>query len=198
MLEVILVGMLATALHATHAVELGKDVLQQTRVTHQGKTNRWHRRCHYLTELHRDTLLSNYVYSLRLTTYAVVGLVVDIEAELRGKSHSTHHAQRVVGEGCVGLARGADNAILEVVDATKRIDQLAKCSLVERPGEGIYREVAAALIVLQRAWLNMRVARLRSIALAACANKLNLGIAPTKHCRAIGLEYRYLGAQPPA
>ena len=84
MLEVVLMSVFASSLHARHTVKLRKHILQETRHAHKRETDRWYRRLHYLVELDDDTLLGDDVYALGLTADTVEGVVVDVEAKLRG------------------------------------------------------------------------------------------------------------------
>ncbi len=195
MFEVVLVGMAAAALDARETVHLGEYQLQQPRQLQQLEAYRRHGRSHYLVELDDYALARDDRYALAVAAYGLERLVVDVEAELRGEPYRTHHAQRVVGECYVGIARGAYGALFEIVHAVEGVDQPAECRGVERPRHSVDREVAAALVVFKRTRLDLRLARIVRIRFAACADELHLGALPAQHRRTECLEYRHLGAQ---
>ena len=134
--------------------------------------------------------------ALGIATNRLEGLVVDRKAQLGSESNGAHHAQRVVREGDVGVARSANQTILHILHPVEGIDQLTEALLGERPGQRIDREVATTLIILKRTGLNERFARVVGVALTASTDKLHLHpIAGAQHGRTKGLIDRNLGAQ---
>ena len=83
---------------------------------------------------------------------------------------------RVVGEGDIGVERCAYYAVLEVVDAVEGVDQFAEACLVQAYRHGVDGEVAAVLVIFERAVLNHGLARTAVVALAACAHELHFGV----------------------
>ena len=78
---------------------------------------------------------------------------------------------------------------VEVVYAAEGVYQLAEVGAVELYGHGVDGEVAAVLVVLERAVLHDRLARVVAVALAACPDKLYLHVAVLHLCRAEVAEY---------
>ena len=156
----------------------------------QIETDRGYGRENYLVQLHHYALLRYNLYAFAVATDGIERLLLNVEAELCCKSDGSHHSQRVVREGDVGIARRADDAILQVVHTLEGIDQLAKAVAIEAPRHSVYGEVAAALIILQCAGLDLRLARILRVGLLACPDKLDLRAAGAHHSRSESLEYR--------
>ena len=118
---------------------------------------------------------------------------------MRGESHGTHHAQRVVAEGHVRVARSDDAQRLQVVQPTEGVDQFAVSPIVQAERKGIDGEVASVLIVLQRAVLDDRFAAVAAVRLAACPDEFDLTVAHFHLCRAEVLEHGEVcpPSQPP-
>ena len=95
----------------------------------------------------------------------------------------------------VGVARRADDAGLEVLHAAEGVDQLAERVAVERPRYGVDGEVAAALVILERAGFDLRLARIAGVGLLAGPHELDLDPPAADHRRAEGLEDRDAGVQ---
>ena len=176
-------GPAVARLYAAHGSQLGEDELQEAALLQQHETDGGHGREDNLVELVDDALAGNNLDALRHAAKALEGFLLDLEVELRGKTHAAHHAQRVVGEGDVGIERRGNDAVLQVVEPVVHIHQTSVARLsvgvgrvVEADGEGVDGEVAPADVVLQRAVLHDGFARVVGVALAAGADKLHLGL----------------------
>ena len=178
-------GVITFSLHPTEGVHFREYNLQQTRQLEQLEANRRNGRCDNLVQLGDDALLRHDFDTLTVALHSLKSLILKLKSELRCEANTAHHTKRVVREGLIWLTRGADDAIIEVIEATKRVDKLTKPIAIETPGKSIYREVTAALVIFQRTWLDLRVARLWRVALTACANKLHLSISPVEHSSAV-------------
>ena len=97
---------------------------------------------------------------------------------MSGESHATHHAQRVVAERNIGIERRGHDAIFQIVEPSERIDELSQVAGVETDGKGVDGEIAAALIVVERAVFYNRLARIVGIALFACPHKFDFLFLP--------------------
>ena len=72
-------------------------------------------------------------------------------------------AGKIIIEGDIGIARGAEYKALHIAHTVERIDQIAESVAIERPGQSIDCEVAAALIVFDRTLLDNWLARVAAI-----------------------------------
>ena len=158
----------------------------------QIEADRGHRRENYLIQLHHNTLLRHNFYALLVSRNGIECLLLNIEAQLRGKAHGAHHTQGVVREGYIGVAGRANDAILKVIHTLKRIDQLAKAVAIQTPRHSVDSKVAAALVLLQRARLDLRLARVVGIRLLTRTDKLHLRAVSAHHSGAKSLEDRHL------
>ena len=193
--KIVLMGMRAPLLDALEVVHLRENQFQKPRQLQQFEAHRGYGRKDDLVKFRSDAFARHDPDAVRIAADGVEGLAFDREPQLRREAHGPHHAQRVVRKGNVGIARRADDALFEVVHAVERIDQLAERTGVERPRHGVDREVAAALVVFERARLDLRFARILRIGLTAGAHELDLDALVAEHGRAEGLEYRDLGVQ---
>ena len=82
------------------------------------------------------------------------GLVLYLEVELGGEADAAHHAQGVVGEGDLWVEGRSDDAILEVGQSVEGVNELAETVTVQADGHRVDGEVAAVLVILQRAVLH--------------------------------------------
>lgn len=79
--------------------------------------------------------------------------------------------RRVVGNGDIGVERGANGQFLNVFHAVERVDESPEIVLVEADCHGVDGEVATILIVkVPSSTIGLRL--LRSCRAAACAHEL--------------------------
>ena len=193
--KIVLMGVPAPFLHPFEVVQFGKDQLQQSGEFQQFEAHRGDGRKDDLVEFGGDAFARNDPDALRIAADGLEGLLLDGEAQLRGEPHGAHHAQRIVREGDVGVARRADDALLEVGHPVERVDQFAERGVVQRPRHGVDREVAPPLVVLQRSGLDLGFARIARIGLPAGSHELHLDASGADHRRAERLEHRDFGFQ---
>ena len=188
-------GVFAPLLHPFEVVEFGEDQFQQPGEFQQFKTHRGDGRKDDLVEFGGDAFARDDPDALRVAADGLEGLLLDRKAQLRSEPHGAHHAQGIVRKGDVGIARRADDALLEVGHPVERVDQLAERGLVQRPRHGVDREIAPPLVVLQRSGLDLGFARIARIGLPAGPHELHLDASGADHRRAERFEYRNLGFQ---
>ena len=131
---------------------------------------------HYLVKLLGYALAADNADALGVAPEGVEGFVFDEEVELRGEAYAAQHAQRVVREGHVRVERRAYYAVLKVGQAVEGVYKLAEARAVEAHGKGVNGEVAAVLVVLQRAVFYHGLARVVAVALLAGADELHLKV----------------------
>ena len=105
--EIILVPDAVACLGALELKELGEDELHQTGLLEELETDGWARREEDLIELRGDALGGDNLDAPCISSDSSEGVGVDEEAELRGEAYGTHHAQRVIAEGDIGVKRCA-------------------------------------------------------------------------------------------
>ena len=101
--EIVLVPDAVTRLGALELEELGEDELHQTGLLEELETDGWARGEEDLVELRGDALGGDDLDAPSISPDSSEGVGVDEEAELRGEAYGTHHAQRVIAEGDVGI-----------------------------------------------------------------------------------------------
>ena len=191
--EVVLVGLVAAPLHHVERGQLGHHHLQQPGAVQVYEAPAGRRGHDYLVELVLYALAAHYAQPVGVAGQGVEGLVLYHEVELGGEAHTAHHAQRVVGEGHVGVQRRAYDAVLQVLDAVERVYELAVSVLVQAHGHGVDGEVAAVLVVLEGAVLHHGLARVVAVALAPRAHELHFERAPLHLGRAEVAEHGEAG-----
>ena len=172
--EIVLMRLAVSFLHHVERHKLWQNQLQQSAALQVHKSAAGMFRQHYLVQLVLYPLAADNLYPLGIALKGIEGLRLNVKVQLRGKPHTAHHAQRVVAEGYIGVERCAYYTVLQVVKSVKGIHQLAKPCGVKAYRHCIDGEVAAVLVVLQRAVLNNRLTRVALIALLACSHKFHL------------------------
>ena len=193
--EIVLMRMGAALLDPFEVMQLGEYPLQQPGRLQQFEADRRDGRQDDLVEFGGNALPGYDPDPRRIAADGIEGLLLDREAQLRGETHGTHHAQGVVREGDVGVARRTDDALLQVVHPVERVYQLAERIGIERPCHRIDRKVTAALVVFQRPGLDLRLARIVRVRLLAGAHEFDLDSPGTEHRRAESLENGHFGMQ---
>ena len=105
--EIVFVADAVTRLGALELEELGEDELHQTGLLEELEADGWARGEEDLVELRGDALGGDDLDAPCISPDSSEGVGVDEEAELRGEAYGTHHTQRVVAEGDVGIERCA-------------------------------------------------------------------------------------------
>ena len=105
--EVVLVADAVTCLGPLELEELGEDELHQSGLLEELEADGWARGEEDFVELCGDALGGDDLDAPCISPDSSEGVGVDEEAELRGEAYGTHHTQRVVAEGDVGVKRCA-------------------------------------------------------------------------------------------
>ena len=132
------------------------------------------RRHDNLVQLVLDTLAAHYFYTVGHALQRLKRLWLYLKVQLRCKTDASHHAQWVVAKGDARLQGRGYDAILQISQSVKRINQFTKTCFVQTDGHRVDGEVATILIVLQRTILYDRFARVVTVALLASPHKLHL------------------------
>ena len=183
--------------HTLELHQLRKYIVHKSCLIEQSETNRRLRSHQNLVKLLHYPLLGQNLHPAtvtgdRLQRLRNNGKRLRRSSQLGRETYCANHAQRIIAVGRVRIQRSADNARCQVSDATERIDKSAEILLLQAESHGIYREVATQLIILQRAVLHYRVARVARIRLLASPNELNLDAAIAQHGCAVSLEHGYI------
>ena len=172
--EVILVCTTVLLLYDIECRQFGQDDIEQTATLQIYKTTRWCLRKNNLVKLVLDTLAAHNLDSVGHALQGHKGFLLNLEVKLCGKTDASHHAQGIIAKGDAWLQRGSNDTILQVGQAIKRVDQLAKTLLVQADGHGIDSKVATVLIVLQRSVFDNRFTGVVTVALLTSSHKLHL------------------------
>ena len=196
--EVVLVADAVTRLGALELEELGEDELHQAGLLKELEADGWARGEEDLIELRGDAFGGDDLDAPCISPDSSEGVGVDEEAELRGEAYGTHHAQRVIAEGDVGIEWRAQGERLHIVQAVEGVDELTEAVGIQADGQSIDREVTALLIFLQRAVLDEGLATVGRVALATSAYEFDLQVALLDLCRAEASEDRDVCTTPEA
>ena len=169
-------------LHIVESGELGQDELQETRAVEVVETRAGMRSHDDLVQFVLNAFSTDDLQSLGIPRQRLKGVVVDVEAQLGGKAHTAHHAQRVIAECDVGIEWRSNDAIFQVVDAIEGVHEFAETIFIQTDGHRVNGEVTAVLVVFQRTILHDRLSRVVAVALLASTDKLHLE-SPRFHLR---------------
>ena len=182
MLVVVLVSPPVSLLYHVHHAKLRQYAGQEIGVSQIIETHGGMGSEHNLVHLVTDTFRADDVQPLRVSGKRVISLSLYLEIELGGEAHATHHAKRVVAESDIRIQGRGDNAILQVGQPIERIHQLPETIMVEANGHGVDGEVAAVLVIFQRAVFHDGLSGVMPIAFFPGSHKFHLSI-PTLHLR---------------
>ena len=180
--EIVLMRPSVTLFYDVERSQFGQDDVHQSATLQQFQTDTgmW---CHHdLVQFHLNTLAADDLDAVGHALQSFKRLVFDLEVQLGGKADTTHHAQRVVAERHLWVKWGGYDTILQVGNTIKWVHQLTEASLVQTDSHRIDGEVATVLVVLQRAVLNYRLARIVAVALLTCPHELHLLLAVLHLC----------------
>ena len=104
----------------------------------------------------------------------LIGLLLDLEIQLRGETHTAHHPQRIVRESDFRVEGCGDDAVFEICQPVEGINEFAETVFIQTDGHRIDGEVAAVLIVLQSTILHDGFTRIVAVTLLAGAYELHL------------------------
>ena len=194
MKEHILVTAAIDGLNALQGCEFREYEFQQSASVQINESLGGNGRQDYLVEFFGNTLTRYYPYSLTVFLKRCKRSVINIEVKLSGKPYATHHAQGIVTERDFRVQRSTYNAVLKVIYASERINQLAKTLRVETYGHGVDGKVTAVLVILKSAVLYDWITRLTVIGFLAGTYKLNLQIPFLDLCCSKILEQAHMGS----
>ena len=194
--EIVLVPDAVARLGALELEELGEDELHQTGLLKELEADGWARGEEDLVELRGDALGGDDLDAPCISPDSSEGVGVDEEAELRGEAYGTHHTQRVIAEGDVGVKRRTQCERLHIVQSIEGVDELTEAVGVQADGQSVDREVTALLIFLQRAVLDEGLATVGCVALTTSAYELYLQVALLDLCGAEASEDRDMCTTP--
>ena len=179
---------------AFHCRQFGENERKKSCLVEQKKAYRWAWSCHYLVQFVDDALLRDDGDAAGVAFDGIECFGCDAKIKLRGEAYGAHHTQWVVAECDVGVAGRAQNFCLHIGQTAKWVEQFAETHFVQADSQRIHREIAAILVVFERAVLHYRVARFAAVRFAACAHKLQLVTAAFDLRRAVGSEHRHMCA----
>ena len=146
--EVVLMFPSVARFHDVEIGQFGQDERQQTATMQVHPPLAGVRRHHHFVQFIGDALATDDFNALGIALQGIEGFFLDEEIQLGGKTDASKHAQGIVAERDVGVERGANDAVLQVVESVKGVYQFAKAPLVETNGHRVDGEVAAVLVVL--------------------------------------------------
>ena len=124
--EIVLMAASVRVVNAAHGLKFWEDEAQQSALMQQFESARRHIGTHDFHQFFGNALAGDNVDAVRVASDSIECLGEDIKVELGGKSNGTHHAQRVVAEGDIGIKGRADDASSHVADAVEGVEQLAE------------------------------------------------------------------------
>ncbi|KFC52602.1 hypothetical protein GY12_03525 [Micrococcus luteus] len=152
--------------------QLGQDVVGQAGAHEQVEPGARVRSADELDELLADAFGGDDRDPLGHCGHGLLHLGGHGEAELRGEAGGAHHAQRVIGEGVLGGAGGAQHAGVQVPHAAEGVHELEGG---QAQGHGVDGEVAAQQVVLEAvAEGHLRLAAGRVVLLGPIGGDLEL------------------------
>ena len=181
--EIVLMRTSFYLFHPLHSCQLRKNERQQAAPGQLHETLRRRRGHHYLVQFIGNTLAGDNLYPFPVPFQCLERLFVYIKIQLGGKTHTTHHAQRVVAESDVGVERRTDEAVFHVPHAVERVDQFPEPFTVQTYGQRVNREITAVLVVFQRPVFHHRLARVMAVTLLPCSHELHLHPLELDLCR---------------
>ena len=172
MIEIVFMSTVVTLFNDVKSCEFGQNNLKQSRALEQFETNARVWSHHDFVQFHLDTFGTDNLDTCSHPLQGLEGFVLNLEVQLGGKTNTTHHAQRVVGECHLRVERRGNNAVFEVSNAVEGVDKLSEAIVVQADSHRIDGEVTAILVILQRAVLNNGFARVVAVAFLSRSNEL--------------------------
>ena len=192
MVKIVLVGASSPHFHTFQCRHLGHDQRKQSASGQFDESQAGHGRKHNLVQLVHNAFLADNGNALGIAFQGLLRLVLDTHPQLGGETDATHHAQRVVAEGYIGVKGCGDDAVLHISQPIKTVYQFAKTIAVETNRQGIDGKVATAKVVLQGAVLHNGLAAVVTVTFLACAYKLHLYAAILDLCCSEIAEHTYM------
>ena len=183
MVEIVLVSSAVNHLRTFQCLHFGENQLQQSALLQQDEAARRLFRPDHLAKFIENPFPRNDGDALAVAGNGRECFRINFKIKLCSKTNGPHHTQRVVGKRNVGVERRTDNAPLQIVESAERIDKLTEIRLVHAHCHGIDGEVAAFLVILQRAVLHNRLTAVMAVRLLACSDKFKFQTFVFHLCR---------------
>ena len=114
-------GTTVTCFHNIQRRQFRKNLLQKARAMQVVKAYTGMGRHHNLVQFVTNAFTTDNLQSFSIAAKGFKSLVFDIEIQLRGKTHTTQHAQRIIAKSDVGIKRCTNDAVFQIEDAIERI-----------------------------------------------------------------------------
>ena len=162
--------------------------MQQTGFFQQNKPDRWFGRKDDFIQFVGNTLFGNDLNPVFVAGNGIESSLFQKKAQLRSKTNSAHHAQRVVRESNVGIEWSAYNEVFQVFQPVERVNELAEPTFIQAKRQCINGKIAAVLIVIQCSAFHYRIARIVRVGLLAGAYKFHFPLTGFYLSCAVGFE----------
>ena len=190
MVVIVLVGFSVAGLYLIHCHQFRQDEIEQSGILQIIEAAAGMLGEHNLVHLVADTLATDNLQPFGIARESGISLIFYLEIELGSKTYTSHHTERVVRKGDIRIERSGNDAILQVIDTIKRIDEFAKTVLVQADRHSIDGEVATVLVILQGSILYNRLARITVVTLLSCSHELYFCILILNLCGSEISEHR--------
>ena len=183
-------------LHPLQSSKFRENQRQQPAAVEVDKPFGWNRRKNNLIQFIRNALTGNNPNPFLIAAKRIESIVVNIKAQLRGKTDTAHHAQRVVTKSNIGVERSTNRLLLHIFQPAERIYQFTETCLIETNCKGVDSEIPTVLVIFQRTVLYNRFARIPLVRFSACTYKFDFRTFIFYLCRSEILENR--NVRPPS
>lgn len=196
MVEVVLMRFSGLNLDVVQSGEFGQYERQQTASVQFDKAYGGYGGGQYLAKLLTDAFLADNMDSFAITLQGVKSLVVYAEIQLRSKSYTAQHTQRIVGKGDVRVEWSANNTVLQVFYTPEGIYKVAEVGGIELRGQGIDGKISPILVVFERTVLYDGFPAASRITLFARTDKFEFCVLKLDLCRTEITEYAQMSLFP--
>ena len=176
MVIIVLMRSAVPCFHLIHHYQFRQDEVKQTCILQIIKSTARMLREHNLVHLVTDALGTDNLQALGITGESIIGLIFYLEIELSGKTHTTHHTERVIREGNIWVERSGNNTIFHIINAIERIYKFTESLFIQADSQCIDSEIPAVLIILQSSIFYNRLSGIMVIALLTGSHKLHFHI----------------------
>ena len=161
-------------LHDVEGSQFGQDDIQQSTALQVDKAFAGLGREDDFVQFVLDTLAADDLDPVGHPLQRLERLVLDLEVQLGGKPYAAHHPQGIIRERDAGFQWSGDDAVLQIRQTVKGVDQFTEPVLVQTDSHRIDGEVATVLVILQRTVLNDGLTRVVTITLLTGTHELHL------------------------
>ena len=127
-----------------------------------------------LVEFVLDALAAHNLDTVGHPFQCLIGLLFNLEIQLRGETYAAHHAQRVVRKSDLRVKGCGDDTVFEICQSVEGIDEFTEAVFVQTDGHRIDGEVATVLVIFQSTVLHDGLTRVMTVALLAGTDELHL------------------------